>query len=132
MKIVLFDNIGDIGIVTDWKPLILDEYLKFEIGREGTLKIAEKAYETVGGTAYVPQYALNLGGVGKITFVDRDAKSFSCGTIKRTGSRMISISNPIDPCIVACCQKICEQDHEIKVLKETVDLIKKQYGITII
>lgn len=132
MKIVLFDKIGKIGIVIGWDPLIREDYLKFEIGREGTLKIGDKTYDTVDGVAYVPQYILNLGQSGKICFTDEDNNHFSCGTITRTGSNMIKISNPIEPSIVACCQKIDEQQEEIDKLKNTVDLIKKQYGITII
>ena len=132
MKLVLFDGIGDIGIITDWKPMILDDYLKIQIGREGTLTIGDKQYHTDDGVVFVPQYTLILGDTKKITFTDASGVAYSCGTIARTGTRMIEISNPVEPCIVACCQKICEQDHEISVLKETVDLIKKQYGITII
>lgn len=132
MKIVLFDKIGKIGIVIGWEPIIREDYLKFEIGRNGKLNIGDKVYDTVDGVAYVPQYILNLGQSKKISFSSEDNNHFSCGTITRTGSRMISISNPIEPCIIACCQKIDEQQEEIDKLKNTVDLIKKQYGITII
>lgn len=132
MRLVLFDNVGKIGIVTDWSPMIRDNYLKFEIGREGTLKIGDKTYDTVDGIAYVPQYILNLGQSRKICFTDKENNHFCCGTITRTGSHMMSISNPIEPSIIAFCQKINEQQEEIDKLKKTVEIIRKQYGITII
>lgn len=133
MKVVLFEKIGKIGVIIDWKQMILDNSLVFEIGREGVLSIGEKTYETVNGAAYVPQYILILGDSKAISFKDAESGDvYACGTITRTGSRMMKITNPIEPCIVACCKKIDEQQEEIDKLKNTVDLIKKQYGITII
>lgn len=131
MKICLFDTIGNVGIVIGWKRLITDNYYLFEIDREGELRIGEKTYQFNDGQARVPQYHLVFGEQRNINFVDKQGKTYSCGTISRTGTRLININNDLESCLIACLEKLNEQEKEIKKLKNNIWKIENEYGVSL-
>ena len=131
MKIILFNSIGNLGIVTGWKKLMFDDRLIFETDREGELRIGEKSYPVVNGQARVPQYHLVLGERRNIYFADRQGNVFACGSISRTGSRTIDIVNEVEHCLIACIEKLDEQEKEIKQLKKNIGKLENEYGVSL-
>ena len=131
MKICLFDSIGNLGIVIGWNRIITSEYYLFEVDREGVLRIGDKAYPVVNGQAKVPQYHLVFGERRNIYFTDKQGNMFACGSINRTGSRTIDISNEVEDCLIACIEKLDEQNKEIKALKEEISKIKTEYWVSL-
>ena len=130
MKICLFNSIGNLGIVTGWKKLMFDDHLIFETDREGELRIGEKSYPVVNGQARVPQYHLVFGERRNIYFADKQGNVFACGSISRTGSRTIDIVSEVEHCLIACIEKLDEQDREIRLLKEEIRKIKNEHGVS--
>ena len=61
MRIVLFDKLGKIGIVTGFKPYVGGDTLQFEADRDGELIIGERTYTVSGGTAHVPIINITMG-----------------------------------------------------------------------
>ena len=131
MKICLFDNIGNFGIVIGWKRLITDDYFVFEVDREGELRIGEKTYKINNGQARVPQFHLVFGEQRNINFVDKQGKVYTCGTMSRTGTKLININNEIEICLIACIEKLDEQEKEIKQLRREISKIKNEYGVSL-
>ena len=130
MKICLFDSIGNLGIVIGWKKVILDSCFVFEVDREGELRIGEKVYPVVNGEVKAPQCNFIYGERRNMYFVDKDGNEFFCGSISRTGSRTVDISNEVESCLLACIDKIEKQEKDIKVLKEEISKLKNEYGVS--
>ena len=132
MKIVLLDNIGKIGIVTEWKQLIDGDMLVFEVKSEGELRIGKHTYKAKEGKCYMPQYHLLLGQKSKIEFIDHKKRVFDCGYISRTGSRLMQIHNDVETCLVNCCAALDELRGEVERLCAENKTLKTQFGISII
>lgn len=132
MKIVLFEEIGNIGVVVDWNGHIRDDNFVFECDRDGVLYLGDKTFEIKNGRAYVPQYNILMGEPRGIAFTDNSKRRFSCGVISRISSHMIKITNEIEPCLIACCKKISEQEKSISELRAVIDNMQSQSGIKII
>ena len=135
MKIILFDELpipDKLGIVTEWKKYIDGDSLNFSIERDGELCIGQRTYKTVDGYAYVPQYHVLLGESHKITFTDEQGVLYNCGTIKRTGSRIIEIQNNLDTCIVSLCAAFDQLHKDYTKLEKNVKLLEEKIGISII
>lgn len=130
MKIVLFDSIGAIGIVSDWKAHIDGNSLRFDVDRRGILNIGARSFDVSGGVAYFPTYYLVMGEPQAISFTDENKNTFCCGTISRTGSHMIKITNPVEPCIIALCQAYDELSRKVLYLQEEHKKIKSEYGVS--
>lgn len=134
MKIVLFDELpfkDKLGIVTEWKRLIDKDDLIFRTDRDGVLSVGQHTYKTVDGCAFVPQYHVLLGESHKISFTDDHGTTYTCGTIKRTGSRLIEITNDLETCLIACVSALDAQNGLIKTIMGEIEQIKKQYGVSV-
>ena len=116
--------------MTDWKRLIDQDHLKFEVDRDGELRIGQRSYEVRSGLAYVPQSNILLGDNHKIVFTNKDGQAFKCGVIKRTGSRLMEICNEVEPCLIACCAALDAQEVQIRELKEEIRKLKNEYGVS--
>lgn len=130
MKIVLFDKLGKIGIVTGCKPYVGEDTLQFETDRDGKLIIGERTYTVSGGTAYVPIINITMGEARVIVFIDKNGNLFECGTLTRTGSHVIKITNPIEPCIIALCNAYSELKEENAALVAEIKKLKNEYGVS--
>ena len=130
MRIILFETIGELGIVTEWNRVIHDDYLIFEVDREGELIIGERKYAVCDGRACVPQYHVVLGEPRRITFADKQGKRYFCGVISRTGGHLINIAQETDVCLIACVEQIANLKKEILDLKEENKKIKNEYGVS--
>lgn len=132
MKIILFDGIGKVGIVSGWKPHITNDAIRVEADRDGELWVGGKLYNIVNGITYVPTFTVIMGESYPISFVDKDGERFECGTITRTGSHMIKITNPVEACIVELCGAYEKLVDKVAVLEGEIKKIKNEYGITIV
>lgn len=130
MRIVLFDKLGKIGIVTGCKPYVGGDMLQFEADRDGELIIGERTYTVSGGTAYVPIINITMGEARVIVFIDKNGNLFECGTLTRTGSHVIKITNPIEPCIIALCNAYSELKEENTALVTEIKKLKNEYGVS--
>jgi hypothetical protein len=131
----LFDELPiseKLGIVTEWKRYIEGDNFVFYIGQDGELRIGQRAYKTIDGYAYVPQYHVLLGESHKIAFVNNQSVAYDCGIIKRTGSRMIEIQNNLDTCVVSLCAAFDQLHKDYASLVKKVKQIEEKTGITII
>lgn len=127
---MLFDKLGRIGIVTGCKPYVGGDTLQFEADRDGMLIIGERTYTVSGGTAHVPIINIIMGEARVIVFIDENGNHFECGTLTRTGSHVIKISNPIEPCIIALCSAYSELKEENAAIKAEIKKIKSEYGVS--
>ena len=135
MKIITFESLPiceKIGVVTDWKRYIDSDYLKIETDRGGEIRIGADVYPVNEGEGYVPQSRILLGESYKITFVDDDKKVFNCGSIRRTGSRLMEIRNDLEACVIACHSAISEQSRVIEEMQTEIKRIKKELSISIV
>ena len=132
MKIVLFKNMGNVGVITGWKKLIDKDYLHFTSDQAGELIIGTHAYKITSENVFVPQTRLILGEVYSIKFKSDDGEIYSCGTIRRTGSRLMEINNDPEQLIVSACAALDRQGTEIQSLKDRIHTIEEKYGISII
>jgi hypothetical protein len=130
LKIVLFDKLGKIGIVTGVKTYVGTDVLAFETDRDGKLIIGERTYTVSGGRAYVPIIDIIMGEGRIIVFIDKNGERFECGTLTKTGSRTIKINNPIEPCVIALCNAYSELKEENAVLVAEIKKIKNEYGVS--
>lgn len=127
---MLFDKLGKIGIVTGCKPYVGEDTLQFEADRDGKLIIGERTYTVSGGRTYVPIIDIIMGEGRVIVFIDDNGDHFECGMLTRTGSRMIKITNPIEPCIVALCSAYSELKEENAAMKAEIKKLKNEYGVS--
>ena len=128
MKITLLKAIGNVGIVTELKPVISEAFLTVYISgaNEGTLTIREHTYVVNNGKVEIPQHEI-LAGKSSIVFQTNN-EQFACGTITRNG-RFLSLDNEADKLIVACALALDAQAKQNKELGEQVKAIDRQFRL---
>ena len=133
MKIILFRNIGDIGMITEVDEL-LSHKLTVEIdgADSGSVCIADKKYSVRHGRATVPETEISEGEELPISFTDTEGREFACGVLIRSGRRYLHADQNLEACIIACCREIDTLRTENKRINADIRKIKSQYGITIV
>ena len=56
---------------------------------------------------------------------------FDCGKLNRNG-RFFNVITVMDRLVINCALLISEQQNQIDALKNELDVLKKQYGISIV
>lgn len=131
MKIILFDGIDNVGIITEWKPHISNDPLRFDIDRPGKLRVGAKEYDVTDGRIYVQTFNLIMGEAHSVEFIDQKGNVFACGSISRTGSHTIKVSNPIEPSLVALCATVDKLTSKVTSLENEIKKIKNEYGVSL-
>jgi hypothetical protein len=132
LKITLLKSLGNVGVITEWKPLISSA--KFEMvidgGSSGALTIGGKVYAVRNGNVSFPEYELLLGA-NKVTYADEHGNAYDCGVIRRHGG-FIEVVDDIRDIVVRVAIDHEKQAREIVELAAKIKTIKEQYGISII
>ena len=138
MKLNLLDAVGNIGVITECKPLVRDK-IEIDVGCEGVLCLSttdsiscmtkQKAYKTNSGKVVINDYDMPQG-TSRIEFSKHDGKKYDFGQIQRNG-RFIQVVNSLDKLTVALALAYNEQGDKLKELEAEIKTIKKQYGISI-
>lgn len=131
MRIVTFNNIEGLGVITGWQGRMDQSFLKFESDVDGELLIGARKYAVENLRAFVSQNDIRLGDSLKIIFTDDQGKRYDCGTITRTGSYHIAIYNNIEQCLIACLNVLDQQSAEMEKLRAELKIVKQHYGVTI-
>ena len=130
MKITLLDNVGGIGIITDYKKVISTDKITFECDFDGTLMVGQRANKVQDGRTSFPEYEL-MQGPNQIFFVKNGKEQFDCGKINRSG-RFINIEYNINKIIVDIATAYNRQAKEIEALKRQLDEIESGRSIKIV
>ncbi|MBE6584697.1 MAG: hypothetical protein E7649_06970 [Ruminococcaceae bacterium] len=131
MKVILFKNLNNTGIVIE-HPCIIPDYLEFEFVETGTFKMGAKSYTVDSPKIFIPQIDVRLGSHMKLVFIDRNGREYNCGEIFRSGSRFMEFHNDMEHTLVDACAALDEARGEIAELKNEIKKIKEQMGISLI
>ena len=131
MKIKLLKNVGRYGVVMGQKPFIPGAHLCIEIegSESGELAVNERPFNVVDSKACIPEYLI-MPGPNKLTFTDKDG-TYNCGGLNKSG-RFISVSSVPNDLVLACADALEEQARRADKLEARLEVLEKQYGITII
>ena len=132
MKIRILKELGDVGVITDCKPTIssADIYVLLIGASGGTLTVGERNYSVkASGEVIFPEWELTLGEK-KVTYTD-GVRVYDCGKLIRNG-RFLKVENLTDKLIIDCAVSLAAQREEIKGLRDELDVLKTQYGISIV
>lgn len=129
MKIALLKHIGDLGVITGWKPLLPDR-VKVEIGEDGVLTVGHKAYRTQDGSVIFHEYEM-MPGNNHVVFNADDGRVYRCGTINRNGRFMTAI-NHVDEINALLAVAYEKQALEIEQLRAEIAEKERQRSIKII
>ena len=132
MKITLLKSLGNVGVITDWKPLISSARFDIAIdgGSGGALTVGGKVYAVKDGCVSFPEYELLLGA-NKVMYADERGNAYDCGVIRRHGG-FIDVVDDIRGIVVKAAIDHERQVQEIARLAAEIKTIKEQYGISII
>ena len=132
MKIIILKQLGDVGVITDCKAFISDPNIEMVIvgASGGTLTIGARSYAVKPtGEVLIPEYEIVLGE-SKVTYNDGE-RLYDCGKLNRNG-RFFSVINVMDKLVITCALLIADQQKQIDALNNELDVLKKQYGISIV
>ena len=131
MKITLLKYMGRIGVITEYRPLIPSKIsVEIDGEREGKINVGCKGYQVKDGIATISEWDV-LAGENKVTFTDSNGQIYDCGKLWRNGS-FIEIRDDIRSVVVKGVLATEAQAKEISRLQEEINIIKKQYGISIV
>jgi hypothetical protein len=134
MKLNLLKNVGDVGVITKWKPVV-DERIEILCPEDGAISVeqkmlGQKIYKVYNGRVSFPEWGLTQGN-NIITFISTDGRVYRCGEIKRSG-RFISITNNIDEMTVDIAFAYERQAELIEKLQSRLDELENNHGIKIV
>lgn len=129
MILRLLKNVGDFGIITDWKK-VLHDYIDVSIGEEGDLYIGDRHQKTVDGVVRLNEHYFQQGK-NNVRFISTEGVVYDCGIIERSG-RFIEVTNSLDKLVVNLALSFNEQAEEIASLKSQLDDIESRRSIKII
>ena len=131
MKVILFKNLNNTGVILD-RSRVIPDYLEFEFEEPGTFCVGERTYAVTGGKVFVPQYDVLLGKHLKLIFIDKKGKEYSCGEIIRTGSRIVEFHNNVERTLIDVAAALDDARRENAELRGEIKKIKEQMGISLI
>lgn len=129
MKITLLKNVGDVGVITEWKKLLPDR-LKIDVGEDGALTIGSKTKRTANGSVSFYEFELTLGSQ-RVEFKTDDGRVFQCGVIARNG-RFIQVTNELDELVTRLALAYERQEREIESLRAEISKKEKERSIKIV
>jgi hypothetical protein len=129
MKLNLLKNVGDLGVITEWKTFV-DARLEILCPEEGTMSLGQRVYKVYNGRVSLPEWEL-MQGSNKINFIAADGRVYRCGEIKRSG-RFISVVNNLDGMVVDLALAYERQSALIEELVSRLDDLENNHGIKIV